>query len=173
MDIGAGLSAASSAISIAKTLNDLDRNYDVAQFKIRITELLEALSETKLALLSAREMVAEQEAEIKQLRQSKSNREDLIADGAYKYLPDDSGNKTGFPVCPKCDQVDGRIIQLVQNAKIDAAKCPACKGEYQPVTCYLDGGDTLVGQRDERRRQIQANNDRQIAAHRGRNSWMV
>ena len=169
MDITGGLAAASSALGIAKSLRDIEKSYDTATARVKIVDLMEALADTRLALMDAKEQIADKDAEIERLSKTEADRSKLLTgDGGYNYMRNDAGRPDGFPVCPKCDEVDSRLICLVQNKAVDAAKCPACANEYQPVTCYLTEGGTLVTQRDERRRQIQAEQSRSMARF-GRN----
>ena len=173
MDIVAGLAAAANAISITKTLKNLEQTYDAAQFKIQIADLLDKLADTKLALTDAKETLAARDGEIVRLKQSQADRCTLVeGEGGYKFRSDEDGKKLGFPICPKCDPVDGRLVQLVQNDDVRSAICPVCSSSFQPVTCYLANGNTLAEQhRDERRRKIDEQS-RRLNANRGGGSWM-
>ena len=55
MDIISGLGAASQAIGIVKAIREVDKAMDAATLKVRINELLDALVDTKNALLDAKE----------------------------------------------------------------------------------------------------------------------
>jgi hypothetical protein len=170
MDITGGLAAASSALGIAKSLRDVEKSYDAATYRAKIADLMEALTDTRLALVEAKEDLAGKNSEIERLKMTAIDRSALIEGaGGYKYRANEQGRHDGFPVCPKCDEVDGRLIYLVQNKLVDAAKCPACANEYQPVTCYFPDGSTLVSKRDEGRRQVQAKQNRAMAEF-GRNT---
>ena len=61
MDFMSGLSAASTAISIAKDLREIDRSVDEASYKLKLAELTAALADTKLALTEARQKMSELE----------------------------------------------------------------------------------------------------------------
>ncbi|WP_296766233.1 hypothetical protein [Sediminimonas sp.] len=67
MDIASGLSAASTAINIAKDLRDIDRSVDEATFKLKIAELTKALADTEIALSEARTELSEKQVEINEL----------------------------------------------------------------------------------------------------------
>jgi len=62
MDLLSGLSAASTAISIAKDLREIDKSVDEATYKLKLAELTEALVDAKLALSEAKEQVSMLEA---------------------------------------------------------------------------------------------------------------
>ena len=61
MDFMSGLSAASTAISIAKDLREIDRSVDEASYKLKLADLTAALADTKLALTEARQKMSELE----------------------------------------------------------------------------------------------------------------
>ncbi|SHH29941.1 hypothetical protein [Cognatishimia maritima] len=64
MDIMSGLSAASTAIGIAKDLREIDRSVDEASYKLKIAELVSLLADAKLSLSEAKQQVASLEEEI-------------------------------------------------------------------------------------------------------------
>lgn len=68
MDLLSGLSAASTAIGIAKDLREIDRSVDEAGFKLKLAELTSALADTKLALTDAKEIIARLESELDQAK---------------------------------------------------------------------------------------------------------
>lgn len=50
MDIVGGLAAASQALGIAKALRGIEKDYDAATYRAQIAELIDALTDAKLAL---------------------------------------------------------------------------------------------------------------------------
>ena len=134
MDIGSGIAAATQALGIAKTLRIIERNYDEATYKAQVSELICALSDAKLSLSDAKEELAKKNKEIEKLKSSFEVRETLIkGPGDYKFLTDSEGGAVGFPVCPRCEAADGRIVQLKQDQIIIQAKCPVCSTIFRPV----------------------------------------
>lgn len=150
VDIIGGMAAAGNALQIAKTLRQIDKGFDSATLRAKIAELIEALSDTKLALVEAREAMADQETEIARLKAAFQEHRLLVSgEGDYKFVLNDQGERAGYPVCPRCESLDGRIIQLKQSVQLDAGKCPACATEYRPVACYIpasknNGAETTV-----------------------------
>lgn len=143
MDLMAGIAAATQALGIAKALRAVEKSYDQATYKAQMTDLVDALTDAKLALAQAREDMAEKNAEIERLKRSFEKAASLVkGDGDYNFLTAEDGSPIGYPVCPKCEQVDGRVIQLKEAGNFLAARCPACDKTFTPVTCYLPGGDT-------------------------------
>lgn len=138
MDIGSGLAAAGNALTIAKTLKSIDKDYDAATYKMKIIELIDALTDAKLALAEAKEKLAENARKIVELIDNTQRRERLLSgEGGYQYRSNANGERQGYPVCPRCLSDQSKITALVQNVRVDAAKCPSCRTEYQPITCYI------------------------------------
>ena len=164
MDIPAALATISGALTVAKSMRDIDKEYDAATFKARIAELIDALTDAKISLADAKEIIAQRDKEVERLLASIADRSTLqVGVGGYKYRKNDAGAMEGFPVCPKCEQVDGRLIGLVQDGDVVVAKCPACASSFKPVTCYLSGGNgTLKEQRDERLRRMSEEQTRKM-----------
>jgi len=141
MDIAAGIGAVSSALTIAQTLRGIDKSYGDATYKAQLAELIVALADAKLAMAEAKEDLAGKDKEIERLKASFEAHSALVkGNGDYSYFADDNGKPLGYPICPKCQQVDGRVIQLKQEGASINAKCPACATVYNPVSCYLPHG---------------------------------
>ncbi|WP_153002691.1 hypothetical protein [Sphingomonas endophytica] len=150
MDIVAGIGAVSSALSIAQTLRGIDKSYGDATYKAQLAELIVALADAKLAMAEAKENLASKDKEIERLTLAFSTKSSLVAgEGGYNYLADANGNAIGYPVCPKCEQVYGRIMQTKEHEHSGKARCPACSDIYSPVICYLPQGTGYVTKQDK------------------------
>lgn len=150
MDIIAGITAATQAIGIAKALRSIEKNYDEATYKAQIADLIDALTDAKLALSDAKEGLAERDKEIARLKESFETKAALVAgDGGYSYLANDAGNPVGYPVCPKCEELIGRIVQTKEHEHSGKARCPACSDVYNPVVCYLPQGSGYLTKQDK------------------------
>lgn len=137
MDIAAGIAAVTQGLGIAKALRGIEKSYDEATFKAKIAEVIESLTDAKLALAEAKENMAEREKEIQRLKESFLLREKLVQDrGDYKYIANEYGEPIGYPICPKCEVVDGRIVQLKQDGGLIKGRCPACATAFSPLTAY-------------------------------------
>jgi hypothetical protein len=166
MDISAGIASLKTAIDIVKTLNEINKSYDEANYKANIIDLIEKLSDAKLALIEAKEKIFDKEKEISSIKNFSIQHKALVDGGhGYRYQANENGSPIGFPMCPKCEQLDSRLIQLVQHGKWYGAKCPACASEFNPVSCYLSTGGTVHDREIARRRESQ--NRRVIASRRG------
>ena len=136
IDIATGIAAATQAIDIAKALRGIEKNYDAASYRAQIAELMDTLSNAKLALIDARENAVELEKEIERLRKTFEAQGNLIkGEGGYSYFAGEDGKPLGFPVCPSCE-ADGRITELKQDGPTETGRCPSCDKSYKPVTCY-------------------------------------
>jgi hypothetical protein len=144
MDLATGIASIKSAVDITKAIKDIDKSVDQATYKASLAELTEKLSEAKLALIDAKERIFDLERENSSLKNTATVREGLKEiDYGYLHQTNGDGLPIGFPMCPRCDALDGRLIKLVENEVGDAAKCPACRSEFKPVKCYLPTGGTL------------------------------
>lgn len=139
MDIVSGIAAVTQGLGIAKTLRGIEKNYDEATYRAKVAEVIEALTDAKLALAEAKLIVSEKDREIERLKESFNLRATLVSDcGDYKYIANDLGEPLGFPICPRCEVLDGRIVQLKQDGGLINARCPACSTKFSPVTPYLN-----------------------------------
>lgn len=148
MDIAAAIGAVSQGIGVAKALRTIDKAYDEATYRAQIADLMNALSDAKLALINAKETLSAKDEEIARLEAAFEQHAALVkGDGDYDYYGDEGGRPKGFPVCPKCHNVDRKLVQLKQDGTYNSAKCPVCATAYKPVTNYLADGLTAAEQR--------------------------
>jgi hypothetical protein len=54
MDIMTGLSAVTQALNVANWLRGIEKEFDVAEFKLKMAELYSSLADAKLALADAK-----------------------------------------------------------------------------------------------------------------------
>lgn len=150
MDIVSGIGAVTSALGIAKTLRGIEKTYDEATYKAQVAELINALTDAKLAMAEAKEDLAGKDKEIERLKASFEAKAALVSgEGGYSYMADDKGGPIGYPVCPKCEQVNGRIIQTKEHENSGKSRCPACSDIYTPVVCYLPQGSGYVTKQEK------------------------
>jgi hypothetical protein len=150
MDIVSGIGAVTSALGIAKTLRGIEKTYDEATYKAQVADLINTLTDAKLAMAEAKEDLAEKDKEIERLKASFQIKATLVSgEGGYSYLTDDKGNPVGYPVCPKCEQINGRVTQTKEHENSSKSRCPACSDVYTPVVCYLPQGSGYVTKQDK------------------------
>ena len=138
MDIASGISAVTQGLSIARALRSIEKTYDEATYKARIAEVIESLTDAKLALAEAKDQLAQKNVEIHRLKSDFKTRAELVTGrGDYKYFANNAGEPGGYPVCPRCETLDGRIVQLKQDGGMIHGRCPACSTKLSPITGYL------------------------------------
>lgn len=151
MDVISGLAAASQALGIARGLRTIEKGYDAATYKAQIADLINSLTDAKIALSDAKDTLAERDKEIARLKANFELKSGLVKGiGDYNFLANEDGRPVGYPVCPKCENVDGRIIQLKEHEASGKARCPACSDVYNPVVCYLASGGYATKQEREK-----------------------
>jgi hypothetical protein len=165
MDIGAGIQAVTVALDIAKGLRAIDKAWDQVALKAQMIDLMDALVTAKAALVDAQAEANDQAREIERIKAAFIDRSTLApgVDG-YKYRADDSGDPDGYPACPHCEAVNGRILVMVPDGHWERAKCPACQSTFDPVHPYNSEGERR--ERAQRAREQKA----MTQANRTRNS---
>jgi hypothetical protein len=150
VDIISGIAAAKQALDIAKALKGIEKSYDEATLKAQLADLVSALADAKMSMVDAKEELALKDKEIAELKANFEQRLNLVqGDGDYKYFPSDEGQPVGFPICPTCE-IDGKIVQLKQNGGPTQTRCPKCKSEFEPVSCFIAGGDGTLHAKEKR-----------------------
>jgi len=137
MDITGALTAVSTAVGIAKDLKEIDKGLGEADLKLKIAELTGALADTKIALTEIQAEIAEKDAAIEDLKKQFEIRADTVEVRGFKYIQQKDGSPVGLPFCPRCEQMDGKMIRLVRTNKPGRAKtCPQCERDYVGVSSY-------------------------------------
>lgn len=150
MDIASGIVAVTQGLSVAKALRGIEKSYDEATYKAKVAEVIEALTDAKLALAEAKDSMAERDKEIERLKAAFEAKAALAAgEGGYSYITDDGGEPIGYPVCPKCEQINGRVMQTKEHEHSGKSRCPACGDVFTPVVCYLPKGSGYVTKQDK------------------------
>lgn len=152
MEIAAAIAAVSNGLGIAKTMRSIEKSFDEATYKAKVADVIEALTDAKLGLAEAKEKLAENEKEIARLKANFETRGELVSDrGDYKYFANNEGEPLGYPICPKCEVLNGRIVQLKQDGGLIHGRCPACSTKFSPVTAYF-----TQQERDQRKAEREA-----------------
>ena len=115
-----------------------EKTFDEASFKLRIADITSNLADLKIALTEAKSEAAEKDAEILRLKKEFAFAvENTIMAHGFRYERSSSeGNVQGMPFCPRCEKVDGRLINLAKSIGRHAI-CPQCKAEFMHVSRYL------------------------------------
>jgi hypothetical protein len=136
MDIMTGLSAVTQALNIAKSLREIEKGYDAAEFKLKIAELNSALADAKVALADAKAEMDGKQAEINALLDQFQVRADTVEHEGYKYERGPEGRPVGYPFCPVCES-NGKMIRTTYGGKemFDVC-CPKCKATYRNISHF-------------------------------------
>lgn len=151
------LAAVGQAIEVAKAMRAVEKNIDAATYKMQIADLMTALSDARIELVAAREAGLVQDAEFERLLETLVGQADLVQSrGGFKYRAID-GKPSGLPVCPTCEQRDGRLAFTVKDGTARKVRCPVCEARFDGVAIYSQAADdepqTL--EQDEARRQAE------------------
>lgn len=137
MAIVEALTAVGSAIEVAKAMRAAEKSFDAATYKLQLADLMTALSEARMELVTAREAAAERDAEFERLRQTLAAQGELVEGrGGFKYRAGNAGTPTGLPICPTCEQRSGRITVTVQDGSARKVRCPVCDARFDGVNIY-------------------------------------
>lgn len=159
MAIMEALSAVSTAIEVARGMRAVEKNFDAANYKIQIADLMTALSDARLEILAARDAFADKDRAFDELKKTVSRQSELVeARGGFKYEANSEGQPTGYPICPTCEQRDGRITFTVQDGTARKVRCPVCDSRFNGIAIYAtrSPAEPRTLDEDEARRQGEA-----------------
>lgn len=176
MDWNAALGSLSTALTVTKALKDIDAAYDKAVYKGQIAELLSSLADVKISVLDAQDELREKEAEISRLNESLAAKSALVEGvGGYHWKDRGDGLKIGYPICPACDDREGRQVVLKQAGGHHSTVCPRFSKEFAPVEFFHEPDQTGTQKTESQlsRERRDAANERNSAAMRLAGSWMA
>jgi hypothetical protein len=132
MDIGTALASVGASVELAKVLIGADKAMDSATYKFQVAELTANLATAMIALSEVKEDLASKDREIERLRGEFARSGTMVELRGFRFFADEQGQPIGFAVCPRCETVDGRLIQLVrkQSQTGHIVTCPQCKQDY-------------------------------------------
>jgi len=132
VDFATPIAIAKQALDALQSLRKIEKALDQATLKAELAEVTSKMADVRMALLEAREEAGAKDAEIARLLKEFEARADLVTVGQFKYYPaaSDRSKPFGFPICPRCEQIEGRIV-LLREADLRHATCPHCKTTYR------------------------------------------
>ena len=139
VDIMGALATASQAIKLVQDLRGIDKALDTAEYKLKIADVTDALSNIKLGLTDAKEDLASKDAEIDKLKKQFRRLADTVEYRGFKYDKGKEGKPNGMAYCPVCEQKAALLIHLTRIEGEDT--CPSCKAHF--------GGRTYVASYDD------------------------
>ena len=128
MDIMMGLSAISQTLAITKELRSIDREMDVAELKLRLSDLVGGLLEAKEALQDAKEERRNLIEQIAELKTKLTDRGKLEDENGLLFTLNDNGSRVGEPFCNHCYVNDEKMFRLIPSSwnrttKYDCTHC--------------------------------------------------
>jgi hypothetical protein len=132
MNIFDAIKMARAAGETLKALQDIDHAIDKAELKSKLADAIGNLADVRIALADMRDDFDVKDAEIAKLKAAFALRSDLVESDGYKYrVSAEKPDGFGWPMCPRCESVDGRLILTVGTSYRGAGcRCPQCKAEY-------------------------------------------
>lgn len=112
MDVITGLTAISQTIAITKDLRNSDDKIVVAEFKLRIADMVDKLLDAKQSLVDAQEREATLRKEIADLKRDAEKRSKLRDVDGCLYEVDESGSNVGQPYCNLCFVREDKFYRL-------------------------------------------------------------
>jgi hypothetical protein len=137
MDIMTGISAVAQALNVANWLRGIEKEFDAAEFKIKIADLYSALADAKVALADAKTEMDSKQAKIDTLIAQFQVRADTVSYNGYKYERGPDGKPVGHPFCPVCES-NGKMTRTTYSLTGNRyeVRCPRCKAIYPGVSNF-------------------------------------
>ncbi|KUR75211.1 hypothetical protein [Novosphingobium sp. Fuku2-ISO-50] len=104
MDFASALTALSNAMTLAKALRGIQKDYDIAAVRVQMAEIYDALADARIALADAKSVIVEREQQIKEL---------------------EGGPVPGDP-CPYCGARAMRMTRQAMNGQWETWTCGEC-----------------------------------------------
>ena len=122
IDIGTVSTAVSSvktAMEITKLLKDSSNSFNEAEVKLKLSELMDSLADTRIQLAEIKNELLESEDEKKELQKQLDIRKELIFKAPYYWRSEDG------PFCQICYDKNNQLILLKKYE--DEYHCLSCK----------------------------------------------
>ena len=130
VDIPVAITALNNAINLVGYLRGVERGYDVAEYKLKVAELMTTLAEVKAALADAQAEHLAKDSEIKRLKTFLAKRDaETVEHKGYRYKKGLSGIPQGHAYCPVCEAKEGILIPTARIRDSDV--CRSCKASLR------------------------------------------
>lgn len=136
-DFVSTISTLGHAVKIVKDLNQIDRELDKAELKLKIAELSGALATAQITLSEAQQEASSKDAQIQKLTDAfKEKADNMVEHEGFHYRKGPDGKPHGKPYCNRCLQ-NGKLFMMTTVARMGRpAVCAECKSEYQDVPIF-------------------------------------
>ncbi|MCH7421855.1 MULTISPECIES: hypothetical protein [Shewanella] len=128
--ISAGLTSIKMALEITKELRNIDSSLKDAEVKLKLAELIEALSDAKILMSEMREENQELKLKIKKLENQLDQADEVIFEKGHYFLKSPREGLASGPFCAKCYSDTGKLIPESELPRtfhdLGKYKCPKC-----------------------------------------------
>lgn len=125
-EISTALTALKAAAEIGTSVIRADKAMAVG-LQLQVSDLMGALAEARVSMISIMEEVEKREKEIARLREALTNKAKVVLRASAYYESDESGAPCGDPYCMGCWQTDHLLIHLAPGGPGADSQCPRCK----------------------------------------------
>ncbi len=136
MDLAAITSVVSSiksAIEIANLLKKVEGEFQKAESKLALADMINALADAKIAMANLQDEMQQKDQEIARLVEDLRLKSSVMRVGDAYYDKDKHGTHHGDPYCQTCFESTGRLHHLVESSvQANAGRfiCKVCKNSF-------------------------------------------
>ncbi|MDN8662402.1 hypothetical protein [Stenotrophomonas indicatrix] len=132
VEIGSAIGGLKTAVDLVRGVAAADRALNEADLKLKLLGAVNEMINAQEALLSARQVLQERDAEISRLQEALAIKGSVVRVNSAYYLTDEAGNGRGHGFCMRCYEVDHRLRHLAYGQQImgSVVQCPSCKTNY-------------------------------------------
>ena len=134
MDLLTGLTAVSQTIAITKDLRNIDDKIVVAEFKLRIADIVDKLLDAKQALQDAQEERRQLIQQIEILEESLRFKKRLTDEKGKLFVLNELGQTEGEPFCNQCYVKEGKLYRMLrqpgEQGSFGSYWCSNCKDTF-------------------------------------------
>lgn len=135
-----------NALDIAKLIYDSGASLAKAETKMKLVDLMTALSDAKITMASIQEVVSEKDAEIKRLKSELETRGNMVWESPYYFVETEKG-KDG-PYCQKCYDSSNKLIRLQSAGSKGYWVCNECDSRCYDSSYTKPDYRLTMGRRD-------------------------
>ncbi len=141
MDIIGGISAATEGLKILNELRKIDKDLDKAELKLRLTEIVDKLLDSKQALQEAQEREFALRNELRHLEARLEDTGRLEDQDGLLFRLDDADTRVGEPYCNQCHVKEGKLYRLLYGPYFGGShKCSNCDGVFGKADRSIGSG---------------------------------
>lgn len=131
------LTSVSTAVGIAKTIAEINKGFEEAEYQLKVAQLMTALAEAQIQLSTLQIEVASKDNEIVRLSRFSNETDGLVRHNSLYYRASADGSAIGAPFCAHCIENKTGVFELHRKAMQGYEKfCSHCKTFY-PVARTL------------------------------------